>query len=193
MGSIVEDLLSRYVLFSCEGTAEGVVIQRLVDAEKLIVPNDRIVKDPITFKPFTRLRKSKDIEERFFGQNYAVEGSEGLLLARIVDSRSAKFSLSRMNRDVALVKSFITAPEIEMLVIHAEGAYEDWRRKSRLDRQLTPSGYCVQCLGLKEVKTGNFLHGYWNDPDKLTSAIHAYSSKLGKRKTDELTLANLLK
>lgn len=80
-----------------------------------------------------------------------------------------------------------------MLVIHAEGAYEDWRRKSRLDRQLTPSGYCVQCLGLKEVKTGNFLQGYWNDPDKLTSAIHAYSSKLGKRKTDELTLANLLK
>ena len=193
MGSIVDDLLSRYVLFSCEGTAEGVVINRLVDARKLIVPDDRIVKDPITVRPFTRLRKAKDSEDRFFGQNYAVEGAKGLLLARIVDSRSAKFSLSRMNRDAALVKSFITAPEIEMLVIHTEGAYEDWCRKSRQDRKLTPSGYCVQYLGFKEVKSAGFLQGYWADSDKLTSAIHAYSAKQGKRKANELTLANLLK
>lgn len=193
MGSNVDDLLSRYVLFSCEGTAEGVVIKQLVDAKRLIVAENRIVKDPITFKPFTRLRKARDIEERFFGQNYAVEGAEGLLLARIVDSRSAKFSLSRVNQDAALVKSFITAPEIEMLVIHAEDAYEDWCRKNRQNRQLLPSGYCVQYLGLKEVKAEGFLQEYWSDADKLTSAIQAYSSKLGKRKTDELTLANLLR
>ena len=62
-----------------------------------------------------------------------------------------------------------------------------------LRKALLSSGYYVQYLGLKEVKTESFLTEYWNDPDKLTSSIHAYTSKLGKRKTDELTLANLLK
>lgn len=193
MSSAAESLLSRYVLFSAEGASEGVVVERLHDSGRLIVPGDRVVKDPITFKPYTRLRKAGDIEDRFFAQNYAVEGAEGLLLARIVDSRNAKFSLSRANRDAALVMSFITAPEIEMLVIHAEGAYDDWRAKGRQDRQLKPSEYCIRHLGLKRVKSGDFLREYWEDADKLVSAIRAYASKLGKRKSEELTLADLLK
>lgn len=193
MDNIADDLLSRYVLFSCEGTAEGVVIERLFESDKLIIAKERVVKDPITFKPYTRLRKAGDLEDRFFSQNYAVKGSEGLLLARIVDSRNAKFSLSRNGRDAAIVRSFITAPEIEMLVIHAEGAYDDWCRKARSNRQLTPSEYCVQHLGLREVKRGAFLQEYWSDGDKLVSAIRMHASKLGKRKSGELTLANLLK
>lgn len=193
MDSVADELLTHYVLFCCEGTAEGVVIERLVDEGKLIVDTERIVKDPITFKPFTRARKARDIEARFFGQDFAVEGARGLLLARVVDSRRAKFVLSRVNRDSALVRTFITAPEIEMLVIHAENAYEDWLRKSRKDRQLMPSEYCIRHLGFNAVKSEEFLREYWNDVDRLTSAIRAYASKTGKRKTEELMLTHLLK
>lgn len=193
MGSVSEELLSRYVLFSCEGTAEGVVIERLAETGKLIVPDGRIVKDPITFKPYTRLRKAADIEKRFFGANYEVDGAEGLLVARIVDSRSAKFALSRMNRDAALVRSFVTAREIEMLIIHAEGAYDDWIRKVKSDHQLKPSDYCAQALGFRGRKSEAFLREYWDDADKLVGAIRSYASKRGKRKSDELMLVDLLR
>lgn len=110
MGSIADELRSHYVLFSCEGTDEGVIIERLFESGKLAVPEQRVVKDSITFKPFTRLRKANEIEEKFFGQDYAVEGADGLLIARIVDGRNAQFTLSRVNRKIALVRSFITAP-----------------------------------------------------------------------------------
>ncbi len=193
MSDIAEELRSRYVLFSCEGAAEGIVIERLFESGKLSVSEERVVLDPITYKPFTRLRKAKDIEDRFFTQNYAVDGAEGLLLARVVDSRNAKFSLSRINRDAALVRTIITAPEIEMLVIHAEDAYEDWCRASRSNRQLKPSEYCVEKLGMREVKSAGFLRDYWGDVEKLVLAIQAYAAKRGKRKTDELMLVNLVK
>lgn len=189
---ILDELASRYVLFSCEGTAEGVVIERLASTGSLVVPTERIVKDPLTFKPFTRLRKAKDIEARFFMQDYAVGGSEGLLLARIVDSRNAQFSLSRIGKSVAMVRSFITAPEIEMLIVHAEGAYSDWLVCSRRNRQLKPSDYCKQHLGLADIKREAFLRGYWADEEKLVRAIRAYAKVQSGRHASELTLADLL-
>ena len=40
-------LTDRFVLFSCEGTAEGTVIQRLYDADLLVVPRRHVVKDSV--------------------------------------------------------------------------------------------------------------------------------------------------
>ena len=51
-------LRSRFVLFSCEGTAEGAVMQRLYDEDALVVPRERVVVDPMMFTPYTRQRKS---------------------------------------------------------------------------------------------------------------------------------------
>ena len=52
-------LTDRFVLFSCEGTAEGVVIQRLYDADLLVVPRRHVVKDSvISNRPYTRKRKA---------------------------------------------------------------------------------------------------------------------------------------
>lgn len=48
MGNQAKDILSsRFVLFSCEGTAEGVVVQVLYDNDLLIVPRERVVKDAL--------------------------------------------------------------------------------------------------------------------------------------------------
>lgn len=105
MSSVADELSSHYVLFSCEGTAEGVVVERLYESGDLVIPVERVVKDPLTFRPFTRLRRASDIEARFFGQNYSVDGAQGLMIARVVDSRSARFSLSRANSGSVLVRS----------------------------------------------------------------------------------------
>lgn len=187
---IDEFLDSRFVLFSCEGAAEGVVIQVLCESNALVIPNERIVPDPLMFTPYTRLRKAKDIARRFFSTSYEGFGASGLLIARIVDSRSGKFSLpSRSIRDVA-VESFFTRPEIEMLVIHAEGAYEEWLRASRRNKQLRPSEFCKGTLGLSRVKESAFLKDYW-DGDRLVSAIRAYDAKRS-HKDNERSLGDLL-
>lgn len=118
-------LHSRFVLFSCEGTAEGVVIQRFYDDGLLLVSPDRVVSDAVYLnRPYTRTRKAADIVNQYLGMDYAVGGAEGILIAGIVDSRSPRFVLPREVRDDVLVLSFFTRPEIEMLVIHKEGAYD---------------------------------------------------------------------
>lgn len=88
-------LESRYVLFSCEGGAESVLMQRLIEKDRLCIRRERVVDDPQTFLPVTRCRKASEIAQRFFGADYAVEGAEGLLIARIVDSGSGKFVFPR--------------------------------------------------------------------------------------------------
>lgn len=191
MGDPVRDALaSRYVLFSCEGTAEGVIIEKLVGEDRLTVPRNHVVKDPRTFRWHTRLRKSADIAARFLQQNYSSSECDGLLLARIVDSRTARFSLPRHYREMVLVESFIAAPEIEMLVIHNEARFEDWSKRSS---KMKPSDYCKQVLGYKEVKQEGFLREYWSDVDKLERSIREYESRHKKRTAQEHSLADLLR
>ena len=72
-------LKRRYVLFSCEGTAEGVVIQTLYDNDLMVVPRSRVVMDAVwDDRPYTRLRKASAIAGQYFGVDYAVDGAEGL-------------------------------------------------------------------------------------------------------------------
>lgn len=186
-------LLNRYVLFSVEGVAEGVIIERLYESGLLLVPKDRVVTDDQYIdRPYTRARKAADIAREYLGVNYAVNGSEGLLIARIVDSRAPSFSLPRGVRGAATVESFFTRPEIEMLVIHREGAYSDWLRESRRNRQLKPSQFCKGTLGLDKVKETELLKSYWSDADVLVRSIRAYAQACHRQK-GEYVLADLLR
>lgn len=63
--SVDELLDSRWVLFSLEGGAEQVVMDKLIEADALRVPRQKIVDDPIYFTPYTRLRKADQIERSF--------------------------------------------------------------------------------------------------------------------------------
>ena len=189
-GEVGNLLAGSFVLFSCEGAAEGVVIQTLFDADRLVVPRERVVVDPVQYTPYTRLRKAGDIAARFFGTSYEGLGASGLMLARIVDSRAGKFVLPRRWHDSAVVESFFTRPEIEMLVIHAEGAYGQWLRASRRDRQLRPSEFCKGELRFPQVKESSFLKNYWQG-DKLVAAIQAYDEHR-RHVGDELSLGDLL-
>lgn len=186
-------LTDRFVLFSCEGTAEGTVIQRLYDADLLIVPRRHVVKDSvISNRPYTRKRRAADIADAYFSMSYEDDGAEGLTVARIVDSHAAKFEFPKRRNNGTEVLSFYTHPEIEMLIIHSEGAFEDWLRASRKDRQLRPSDFCMHELGLERVKEGPFLKEYWSDADRLVGAVKSYAEK-ANRGPDEMMLVDLLR
>ena len=183
-------LQSSYVLFSCEGTAEAVCIEKLVEANTMVVPRENIVDDPIFFTPYTRLRKADDIANRFLRTTFEGEGVSGLTICRVVDSRSARFKLPRRLEGSCVVMSLFTRPEIEMLVIHAIGAYDEWLRASRRDRNLKPSEFCKGQLRLPHVKEKDFLEEVW-DAHVLVRAIEAYDARR-PHAADELSLGALL-
>lgn len=187
------DLLrKRFVLFSVEGTAEGEVIDSLIRHNALVVPHDRLVSDHNDpERLYTRTRKAKDIAARYFNANYCTDGAEGLTIVRITDTPTAKFDLPRGVRDLAAVLSFYMKPEIEMLAIHREGAYQEWLNASRKNRSLYPCEFCKRTLGLKDIKETRFLRAYWDDIDELVGAIEKYARNACRR-ADELMLIDLL-
>ena len=50
---------------------------------------------------------------------------------KILDSRREEFRLSKAYEQKIDVVNVITAPEIEMLIIHAEGAYDQFKRSGK--------------------------------------------------------------
>lgn len=183
-----ELLTSRQVLFSCEGTAERVIIAKLVESERIVVPPHNVVRD-MDGIPYTTLRRAKDIQREFLGMDYP----DGLLIARIVDTNPGKFALSRPYRlsDIRVL-DFITSPEIERLILVKENEIGAFQGRRGRDRQLNASDWCVQHLGYSDVKSEDFLKEYWKDADELVRCIRQANATLGGAKKSQLGLVNLL-
>lgn len=183
----------RFVLFSVEGSAEAEIMCSLIEHDALIVSREHLVADHSDpTRLYTRTRKASAIADQYFNFNYQSATASGLLIARITDTPTGKFKLPARVRDEAEVLSFYTKPEIEMLVIHREGAFRDWEKASRKDRALRPKEFCKQMLGIQNVEETPFLRAYWEDCEALKKAIvdYAHTARRGK---DELLLVDLLK
>lgn len=189
---IHELLRSHYVLFSCEGTCEAVIMERLITAGKLVVPTENIVPDPEYGTKVTRKRRASAIKDTFLGVDYRMGSNPELLLARIVDVNPGEFKVPALYKNRIMVRDFITQPEIEILAIIKEGAYQKWSNTRVKGKQLSPSSFCARELGMSKIKTEPFLRRYWEDADELVRCIREYHSKLGKQKGKQLDLASLL-
>lgn len=183
-----ELLTSRHVLFSCEGRAEQVIITKLIESGRTIVPDNRVVRD-MDGNPCTRLRKAKDLQREYLEVDYP----DGLLIARIVDVNPGrlKFSGPYRLRDIKTL-DFITRPEIERLVVVKEGQLGAFEGRRGKDRQLNASDWCIQKLGLTAVKSKEFLEEYWQDAFELERCIRKAHASLGGRAGTELGLMDLL-
>lgn len=179
-------LQSRDVLFSCEGTAEAVIIECLVQGSRTLVPRSQIVEDR-DGKPFTTLRKIKDLQNEFFGIDYP----HGLMIVRIKDHSSENFAIPKLYKNNVIYRDVITRPEIESLVLARENQLRAWSQHGKT--QMKPSEWCEQKLGFgKRLKTYQFLIDYWNSADVIIDAIEKYDSLLGKHRHEQLNLSDLL-
>lgn len=167
-----------HVLFACEGRCEQIVISKLVESDKLVVPEERVLD-------IARIRKATSIQDKYLNYDYEWP----VAIARIVDSRREKFVLGNLYRDRYPVESFITHPEIEMLAIVREGKFDEYTRARKTS--LKPSDYCKSVLGMSKIKTESFMEGYW-DADSLVKAIREYA-RLAKREPREKLLVDLLR
>lgn len=191
--SITDELASHYVLFSVEGTSEAVVINKLIESGYLVTPDELIVKDSQTHQSFTRTRSARKIATEFLNVGYRTSTTDKLLIARITDTPTAKFVLPKPYEDSAVVRTFLTSPEIEMLIIYNEDAYDEWNRQHRRNHNLKPSDFCKQFLRLEKVKTAQFLNAYWSDIKELCLAIQQHAEHHPKSQRDGFLLADLIK
>ena len=88
---------------------------------------------------------------------------------RILDSRREEFRLSKAYEKKVDVINVITAPEIEMLIIHSEGAYERFKRSGK-----KPSEFCKADLRMHNVKSYDFVKDYFSNSQILVNAIKEY-------------------
>ena len=111
------------------------------------------------------------------------EGSaEAAIIDVLVDNNLLIFTREDMPEE-----NVITAPEIEMLIIHSEGAYERFKRSGK-----KPSEFCKADLRMHNVKSYDFVKDYFSNPQTLVNAIKEYRRTANIPK-GEYSLSDLLK
>ena len=111
------------------------------------------------------------------------EGSaEAAIIDVLVDNNLLIFTREDMPEE-----NVITAPEIEMLIIHSEGAYERFKRSGK-----KPSEFCKSDLRMHNVKSYDFVKDYFSNPLTLVNAIKEYRRTANIPK-GEYSLSDLLK
>lgn len=170
--------LSKYNACICEGTAEQVIIDLLLDNNKLIFTRNELLEHEVL-----RCRTGRNFEEQYLRKGF----TEQITVFRILDSRRENFKLSKAYQGKVKIVNVITAPEIEMLVILNDGKYSDYKKSGK-----KPSEYCKSVLKYREVKSAVFVKNYFKDIDILIKAIVEYK-RISDVKRNEFTLADILK
>ena len=152
--------LSKYKACICEGAAESAIIDILVDNDLLIFSRSEMLDESVI-----RCRSAKRFEERYLRKGF----DNQISVIRILDSRREEFRLSKAYAHKIDVINVITAPEIEMLLIHNEGAYERFKRSGK-----KPSEFCKIDLRMHDVKSYDFVKEYFRNPETLVKAIKEY-------------------
>ena len=163
----------------CEGGAETVIMDILLDNDLLIFKREQLISESVL-----RRTSAKDFERCYLRSAY----DQKILILRVIDSRSEGFKLSKVYQCQVEVINVITAPEIEILIIVSKGKYDDFCRSSIKK----PSDYCKEVLKIKNVKSPSFIETYFANPQFLVDSIKEYH-RVHKQKNDEASLFDLIK
>lgn len=172
--------LSPIVACICEGGAETASIDILVDNDLLVFTRDQMLEEEVI-----RCRKAKEFEQRYLRKGFESK----ITVLRVLDSHSEAFRLSAAYEHKVDVIKVVTSPEIEMLLILAEGKYNDYIKKSS---SMSPSVFCKQELKMKGIKSQQYVRNYFSDIDLLIRTLQEYK-RVRSLKRGEVYLADLLK
>lgn len=170
--------LSKYVACICEGGAETVIMNLLLDHDLLQVKREELLEEQVL-----SCRSGREFETRYLRKGF----TDKVSVIRILDSRRENFKLSKAYQPKVDVINVITAPEIEMLIILNEGKYNEFRKSGK-----KPSDFCKEELKMANVKSPEFVEGYFQDIALLIHAIHEYT-RITRPRSGEYRLSDLLK
>ena len=169
---------SKIIACICEGGAEHAIMDILLKNDVL-----RFQKKDLLDEKIIRTRSASEFQNVYLKKNFTSK----ITLYRILDSRRENFNLGKLYKDKVEVINVVTAPEIEMLIIHNENKYGDFKKSSK-----KPSEYCKENLKMHEVKSYKFTEKYFSDIYILTNAIKTHR-RMSKIQKNEITLFDLLK
>ena len=178
MPKLNSDFEDKYVLCLYEGNSEIAIMNMLIDQNKLLFERDSLVQ-----KKVHKRVAAKIVQDQFLNLDY----DKGVIILRIIDSRSEKFNLGKLYKDKFQVLSINTTPEIEILVIITEEDIDEFNKVKSTEK---PSEFCKRKYRYKDIKTGEFVNRYYSDLSKLLDAIQKHKSSYGK---ECLTISDLLK
>lgn len=170
--------LSRYIACICEGTAEQIIVSKLLDDDRLIFTKDDLLDGDII-----RSRSAAAFEQRYLRKGF----QDKITVLRVLDSRRENFKLSKAYEHKIDVINVITAPEIEMLIILNEEEYDAYKRSRK-----KPSVFCKEDMRMGGVKSREFVENYFSDIDGLIRAIREYR-RVSDIPKGEYSLCDLLK
>ena len=170
--------LGSYIACIVEGSAEAEIINILMDHHLLIFERETLLDETVL-----RSRSASSFESRYLRMGF--EGK--ITVFRILDSRRENFKLSKAYQHKVDVINIITAPEIEMLVILNEKRYKDYKKSG-----MKPNEFCKSHLHYRNVKSAEFVSGYFADPGILLGAMAEYK-RVSKIRRGENTLLDLLR
>ncbi|WP_142393243.1 hypothetical protein [Alkalicoccus urumqiensis] len=155
-------------------------MNKLLDAGLLFCTKEQLLEERAL-----KIRSAKSFEKRHL--NKAMP--DKMTVYRVVDSNKEKFKLSKVNEHKVEIVNVVTKPEIEMLIIIAEGKYDDYQNKA--GRYGKPSDYVKSQLKYPHAKSAAFINDYFRDVTKLTEAIREYR-RLHPQEKKAIPLADLL-
>ena len=170
--------LAKYIACICEGAAEEAIIDIMLENHLLIFEREEMLEEKVI-----RCREGKKFEEKYLRKGFA----DKISVIRVLDSRRENFKLSKAYQNKVDMIDVITAPEIEMLIIFNEGEYREFKSSRK-----SPSDFCKSNLAMRDVKTYDYVRGYFEDPLILIGAIREYH-RISKVQKGEYTLLDLMK
>lgn len=175
-----------YVACLCEGHCEAAVMDLLLDDDLLSFDRGQLLEEAVL--PTKFFRDPKLFCDRYLTMDY--EGGKVVTLL-VQDRKNAKYKI-RQPYDEKVRETFyaITAPEIEMLMIHSLGLYDSYKKHSS---KMKPSRFLSEELRKKtsEIKSTAFVRSFYAKHD-LPSALKEHRRKSQKLGRGELFLADLL-
>lgn len=173
------------ILIMCEGSNELQIINMLLDAGKLRFTRD----DLLDLRPFqARQLTSSHIKP-------ALDAYHGELeIFRIGDKMSDKLKVPKEYSNIVNIQKFCTLPELEMLLIIAEGLFSEYQKVKSTQG---PKKFCKNNIIFNRQRYDNsssFYEKYFSGRiDLLIEAIKQYYHLHHTHKRDEGYLADLLK
>lgn len=175
-----------YVAVICEGSSEVTVINMLLDGGHLCFGRDQLISEDVL--PSTYFRNPQQFVDRYLTMDYAGAKIHVFL---IQDRKDVRYKIKSPYLDkIRVITYVVTAPEIEMLIIHSLGLYNQYKKRSS---KIKPSVFLAEELGMRssEIKSCNYVKEFFADHDLLT-AIREHKKKAPKLGKGEVFLADLL-
>lgn len=175
-----------YVACICEGPTEAAVIGLLLDSNALVFDREQLLDGaPLSGKLY---RDPRRFSEQYLSMDF---GGRRLCIVVVQDRKNVKYKICRpYSSKVDLIVYAVTAPEMEMLMIHALGLYNDYKRRHS---ELKPSEYVAQATKTKtsKLKSREEIEAFYKRHD-LVGAIKEHKRKSQKLGGDMVFLADLL-